>query len=121
MLMTKVNIDGIAKEIAKQVKYYAKDVQEKVEVAKKETADQIKNDAQQDSPKRRPKYIKGWKVKKQKDSYIVHNTEYQLTHLLENGHMLRNGKRFNGIPHIRPAEEKGIKEFLKKIERAIEQ
>lgn len=40
-------------------------------------------------------------------SYWVHSTEYRLTHLLENGHLIVNKK--NGVgwsppfPHIRPA------------------
>jgi type II secretory pathway predicted ATPase ExeA len=52
---------------------------------------------------------------------VVHNkTDYQLTHLLEHGHVKRNGERFNGEVHIRPNEEKAIREYLRRIERALE-
>lgn len=120
MPMTRIN--DIGKEIQKQLQYYAKDVAEKVEVAKEETASKLVQDIKQDSPKKRPRYSKGWRIKKTPKKLIVHNkTDYQLTHLLEHGHVLRNGDRFEGKAHIRPNEEKAIRDYLKKIERAIEQ
>jgi hypothetical protein len=117
--MTDVN--GIGREIQRQLQYYARDVAEKVEVAKTETATQFKSDVTRDSPERRPSYKKGWRIKKMPKSLIIHNkTDYRLTHLLEYGHQLRNGDRYEGKPHIRPNEEKAIRDFLNKIERAIE-
>ena len=46
------------------------------------------------SPKDTGDYKKGWRIKQDKarKSIIVHNaTDYQLTHLLEHGHVKRNG------------------------------
>lgn len=66
-------------------------------------------------------YPKGWTRKKVKSDfnsgYVVYNkTHYQLTHLLENGHAVSNQfgstqKRAAAYPHIRPAEQEGIREF----------
>lgn len=116
------NINNISQEIQRQLQYYARDVAEKVEQAKEDVTKVLKQDVQNDSPERRPSYKKGWRIKKTPKKHILHNkTDYQLTHLLEHGHALRNGDRFNGKPHIRPNEEKAVREYLQQIERAIEQ
>ena len=72
-------------------------------------------------------YSKGWTVKKEdEDTYIVHNkTKYRLTHLLENGHVSANQygtgyKRVNGIEHIKPAEQEGIKTFEDEIRKGLQ-
>ncbi len=70
-------------------------------------------------------YAKSWAIKngqKAKNMYskIVYNKEhYRLTHLLEFGHALRNGKRFEGIPHIRKTEDKYRQEFTEELEKKI--
>ena len=120
--MTK--IEGVAKEILKQLQYYTHEVKDKVEDAKNETAQQIKKEIAKDSPENRPSYKKGWRIKRTSKRLIVHNkTDYQLTHLLEYGHILKNKGRNVGEtgvhPHIRPAEQRGIKDYLKKIEKAV--
>ncbi|KAK9680615.1 hypothetical protein QE152_g38973 [Popillia japonica] len=58
----------------------------------------------------------GWSVTSQgsftKPSFVVHNKKKPgLTHLLENGHALRQGGRARAIPHIKPVEEQCIKEY----------
>jgi phage gpG-like protein len=119
--MPMTEISGIAQEIQRQLQYYARDVAEKVEVAKEEVTKVLKQEVERDSPERRPSYKKGWRIKRGKKSLILHNkTDYQLTHLLEYGHAMRNGDRYEGKPHIKPNEEKAIRDYLDRIERAIE-
>lgn len=86
----------------------------------KETAQMLKNTSPKGSPHKR-KYAEGWKVSKQRGGdLVVHNaTNYQLTHLLENGHRIVNKKgefgRVNGIKHIAPAEEWASEELPRRI------
>lgn len=76
------------------------------------------------SPELYGDYKKGWTMKTGKrakvggvSQVIVHNkTNYQLTHLLENGHAKYvYGRRISGsvraIPHIEPIEKETIAEF----------
>jgi hypothetical protein len=116
-------IQGVAKEIMKQLQYYAHDVRQNVEDAQQETAKDMIAELKQTSPEKRPSYKKGWRIKRTTKSVIVHNaTDYQLTHLLEYGHPSRgSGRDADAKPHIRPAEEKGIRKYLNKVERAIKQ
>ena len=119
--MPMTNISDLTNEIMRELNYYVEEVREKVELAKTESARELKKKIEQDSPKNRPRYAKGWRIKKTPKKLIIHNkTDYQLTHLLEHGHVLRNGDRFQGIPHIRRNEELMIRDFLEKIERAIQ-
>lgn len=60
---------------------------------------------------------------------IVHNEEhYRLTHLLEKGHVVRNGRsritgkaygNANAYPHIAPVEEWAKSELPKEVEREL--
>ena len=88
----------------------------------KQTVEKLKNT----SPRKTGKYASGWKVKKQGQSeLVVYNTRYQLTHLLENSHVIRNKKgtygRTEAHPHIAPAEEWANNEVQNEIERRLEQ
>lgn len=70
-------------------------------------------------------YARGWRVKRDKKlGVIIHNaTNYQLTHLLENGHVICNARgtygRTNGIKHIAPVEQWGNEELVDRIETEI--
>ncbi len=62
-------------------------------------------------------YASSWTVKTVGDEVIVHNKDhYQLTHLLEHGHALRQGGRARAIEHIAPVEAWAVDELPKRIE-----
>lgn len=70
-------------------------------------------------------YARSWKVTKRGDTYIVHNAKhYRLTHLLENGHVVRNAKgtygRAKPIKHIEPALNEAEARLPIKLESRIE-
>jgi hypothetical protein len=117
-----INISDLAKEINRQLAEYAHGVGEEVEkLAQKVANDGVKK-LRENSPKLTGDYKKGWRVKKVKGTYIIHNkTDYQLTHLIEKGHASASGTdRVPPIVHIAPVEEEAIKEFKQGVIEVIQ-
>lgn len=116
------NINDFASEITRELQRYSNLVEEDLEVAKEEVANDFVDELKQKSPKKTGNYRKGWRKKKDGNAIIVHNAlKPQLTHLLEKGHAKVNGGRVPAQAHIAPAEEKAINEFVERVERAIQQ
>lgn len=89
----------------------------------KATAQLLRNTSPKGSPHLR-RYAEGWTTKKGKGEVIVYNkTNWQLTHLLENGHVVVNKYgtygRTRAIKHIEPAEEQAAEDFYTRISRGI--
>lgn len=121
MARNNVQISGINNEIAKIMAEYSKEVEVNLDLAKTTIAKQTAQNLKETSPKGdRDSYAKGWTVSNVNGKQVVHNkTDYRLTHLLENGHAKVNGGRVDGIPHIRPAEEKAIEDFSNAVKEAL--
>ena len=124
--MSKINIDQLAAEIAKGLAEYSQEVVEKVNISSEKIGKEAVKQLRQTSPKKTGKYAKSWTMTTEKaigqpDLRIIHAKapHYRLTHLLEHGHAKRGGGRVEGKPHIRPAEEMVIKEFVAEVEEAI--
>jgi len=124
--MAKIKIDQLAAEIAKGLAEYSQEVVEKVNVSSEKVGKAAVKRLKQTSPKRYGKYAKSWAMKTEPEvgqphKRIVHvkAPHYRLTHLLEHGHAKKGGGRVEGKPHIRPAEEQVIKEFMAEVEEAI--
>ena len=129
--MKDVSISNMAKEIQKTFEEFGKATNETVTEAIEATAEDLVKELKRTSPKshgkrRSGKYSRGWKTKDTSvkkagavKGKIVYNKEYQLTHLLENGHRTRSGGTVPGRPHIRPAQAKAEKELITKIKEGI--
>lgn len=50
----------------------------------------------------------------------VKGPDYRLTHLLEHGHVGRDGRRVEPREHIGPAEQTAVAEFERRVKEAIE-
>lgn len=85
-----------------------------VEEVMNSTAKSLVNAIKAGSPKNTGKYKSGWTHKMEDKKAVVYNaTSGQLTHLLENGHMTRNGQsRVPPQPHIRPAYERIVPKYI---------
>ena len=118
------------KSVSIQMKEILDEFDEKVndalEKAADKTAEQAVEKLHNTSPKKTGAYASGWTVKKESNKdVIVHNSDhYQLTHLLENGHVIRNKKgtygRAPAHKHIKPVETWANNEFQRLIKEGIE-
>lgn len=115
----------VGEQLAEILDDYSEEVRKVTDAAINATAKDAVQKLRNSSPKKSGSYAKGWRVKLNRDgSAIVHNaTDYQLTHLLENGHVIRNKKgtygRTNGIKHIEPVEQWANDELVQRIEKDL--
>jgi hypothetical protein len=123
------SVDDLAAEIVKNLQEYTDDVTDGIKKAEDITARECKENLNSDSPKKSGKYAKSWKVtiafeNRMEKRAVIHNKEYRLTHLLENGHAIRRGGRTCGsaqaFPHIKKNEEKANADFEQRVKEVIE-
>lgn len=125
----------VSKSVADQMKdaldewdtEFKRKVNNSFDVVGKEAVSKLK----ETSPEKTGDYKKGWAIKREKtrsgiNDVTVHNkTDYQLTHLLENGHLIVNAKgeygRTRPIKRIAPVEEFCEMELPAEIERELEE
>ena len=120
--MAVIKVDELAGEIVLAIQAYTEDVSEAIDQAARDTAKAMAKDLRETSPKDTGEYAKGWTYRKEAPgSYRVYNKKKpQLTHLLEHGHAIAGGGRVEGIPHIKPAEDRYVPEFEKKVQQILE-
>lgn len=126
----------VQEQMAKILNDYTADAIEEADKAIKSTADDAADKLQNESPKGKTgDYAKGWAVKQLEKGrrsgifsktgvYIDYNkTDWHLTHLLENGHIIRNAKgtygRTRPNPHIAPVEDWAADEVTSAIKRKL--
>lgn len=123
-----VDPENIDKAISDTISKYFHDVwnrtSESVAMIAAETVVELKRN----SPKDKGEYADSWVIyqtrrAKRKHEVVVANRRYQLTHLLEHGHVkVAHGKVLgftDAVPHIGDAERRAIKKLVKRIEDSI--
>ena len=125
MASTVVNINEMADVIMKGLEEYAELATEEMKEAVKHASTTVRKEIKGNAPSDTGKYAKSWTAKKVRETsqtlmVVVHSkNRYQLAHLLEFGHALRNGGRYEGKVHIAPAEQKGMEQLKEEIEKAM--
>lgn len=123
--MANIRIEDLADAINDELEAYSKEVTEKVNISAQRIGKAAVKKLKSYKSAEWPNYSKGWTLTKDKetifdDKYTIHNKKYySLTHLLENGHVKRNGGRTRAFVHIKPVEQEVIDEFTKEVEEAI--
>ena len=121
----KIKADALASEVMKELDDYSSLTTEVMKKAVRNAGKTVREEIADTAPKKTGTYRKSWAVKKTAESsnsltMTVHSKDrYQIAHLLEHGHAKRGGGRVVGREHIAPAEEKGNRELVQKIERGL--
>lgn len=124
--------ENLQKALNEYLENYVEDITEDVEDTTNSVVKEAKQELVQTSPRsgaaRGTKYYKGWAIKTggktRKRRYyskvIWNKTNYQITHILENGHHKRDGTGWvEAQPHIGKIQEKYGAEFADLIEKKI--
>lgn len=125
-----IDASDLVKEVMNELKTYEKLSVTELEKITKKVAQEGRKKLIESSPRgkgsRKGHYADGWTVsavKKGTDKFefVVHNKKKPgLTHLLENGHVLRQGGRAEAIVHIQPVEEWCNEEFERRVKERLE-
>ena len=123
--------ESLSVQLTNILNEYDEKVQDATNAAIKKVAKDAVKELKNTSPKRpgHGEYARDWGVKlvgmngNIVDLVVYNRTHYQLTHLLENGHVVRNKKgeygRTRPIKHIAPVEQKSNSELPEEIERTL--
>ena len=121
----KTDINGLSDALADVLNYYSTDIREAVNTEIDKAAKSLKKSISADAPVLTGTQKKSWRVTKEKLAggdikAIVHSTDYRKVHLLENGHVTRNGiTRTKPIHYVSKNEQELVEKFPGQLANAI--
>ena len=122
----KITIDDLADAIGERLTVYQSETARKILGVTKSTMKRFVKITKQTAPRRTGKFAKAIRstvedngITGSKGIWYVGGKEYRLTHLLVNGHQLRQGGRTKGDPFLENALESVADEYIKGIEEAV--
>lgn len=123
-----VQLEQLSHAIELELTLYSKDVITGIKEVAKESMKQLVKETKATAPvgNRTKHYrdnITSTKIGENDRSVLfvwhVKGSDYRLSHLLNNGHQLRNGGRYEGTNFIGKASDTILKEYEKKVEEVI--
>lgn len=128
-MSVKVGIDGLAAAVENELKAYSKSVIEGIRKQTDKSMRQLVQETKATAPVgRRRKHYRDSITSKVSNSssyayerqWYVRGSDYRLSHLLNNGHALRDGGRYPGTQFIKKAEVSVIREYEDAIKEVLE-
>ena len=123
----KIKADEMSKEIVKMLTEYTEEVTDiaksVVDEISQGTMDETKNHIEWKDKAYSKNFVlkKSFEDKRNKrNTWYVKAPYYRLTHLLEFGHITRNGGRTRSFPHVRYGDEFVKNNFENRLKEAIE-
>lgn len=126
--MATITPDQLAERLQKILSEYQDDVERTADECIREIAKEGRRALKANSPKQGGEYAKGWSFEVEKHRLYTLATLYNKTpglpHLLEFGHVSRNGTgrtygSVKAIPHIAGVEQSIIQEYTSKLTREL--
>ena len=128
-MVANIKPEQLDEAIRGQLETYSAEITKNINENLKEVADTTAETLKKGGAykERTGKYTPDWSVTARKavsttqgEQYSGHNRKhYQLTHLLEKGHVTRNGKRTRAFEHILPAEQAAEELAVEAVEKAV--
>ena len=126
MATTKISIDALSETVMQELNEYADVACDEMKEAVKRSSTLVKNQIKANAPRETGAYAKSWSTKNTRETAhslevtVYSRNRYQLAHLLEHGHAKRGGGRVSARPHIAAAEQMGMEQLERDIERCLQ-
>lgn len=104
---------------------YATDLREAINADTEAAAQRLRKAIQADAPVKTGKQKKSWRIAREylggvDLKTVVHSTDYRKVHLLENGHVIRNGvTRTKAAYYVSTNADRIIKEYEEQVAETI--
>lgn len=126
----KVSANDFAYEVNKLLGEYQQGLYTQLEPVMRKSANETRKVLRSTSPKRTGKYGRGWEYELKVSSrlggghFTLYNARPALTHLLEKGHVTRNGMDRSypdtpAHPHIAEANKYAEEQFIENLQKAL--
>lgn len=128
--MSTIKVAKLGDTIVTELQLYSKEITDGIKELTRESTRELLNETRRTAPvgKRKKHYKNHISYKTQSETYrsisclwYVRAPDYRLSHLLNNGHQLRQGGRVAGTHFIDKAAERILPEHEKKCERFIQE
>ncbi len=124
---TKIDVSKLGDAISEELTLWDRKILEEIDDLAKKSVTQLVQDTKATAPvgNRKKHYKDSIKSKGQKTArattyiWYVDGPDYRLSHLLENGHALRNGGRVEGTHFIKKATDPILDEYVKAVEEVL--